>query len=56
MKSQDHFRTVTDTFVYSVDPICPTNVFPYMQSCEEIVDKEILYCGLHYVKLGSKRR
>ncbi|XP_037027581.1 protein zwilch [Bradysia coprophila] len=56
MKSENRFRFVSDTFHYSVDPICPPNVFPYMQNSEEIVNKEILYCGLHYVKLGSRRK
>lgn len=56
MKSEDRFKSVTNTFFYSVDPICPLNVFPYMQNSEEIVSKEILYCGLHYLKLGSSRK
>lgn len=56
MKSVNRFKFVSNTFYYSIDPICPLNVFPYMQNSEEIVSKEILYCGLHYLKLGSSRK
>lgn len=56
MKSTNRFKYIKNTFIYSVDPICPLNVFPYMQNSEEIVNKDILYCGLHYMKIGSSNK
>ncbi|KAJ6635592.1 Protein zwilch [Pseudolycoriella hygida] len=54
MKSENQFKFVRNTFFYSIDPICPLNVFPHMQRIEDVLNKEIIYCGLSYVKLGTR--